>query len=288
MKKIALISPASPGAALDQQAVTCFLNDLGYEPVYGAHAFDVNRFVAGTDADRLADLHWAFTDPEIDAIMTIRGGYGTPRLLDKIDYKLIKKNQKPFVGFSDVTALQLALWHKCHFVSFTGFQANFIGKPMARALVETLRACLNRDPITYEGLTLLTKGVARGHLVGGSLTLLTGLIGTPYMPKLKDAILVLEEVQEQPYRIDRMIEQLHLSGALDHVAGVVLGGFYNCISKDKTDGTIDEVLQERFAGLNIPVVRDFRYGHGDGEIVFPIGAKATLDANKGVLELNGY
>ena len=288
MKKMALISPASPGPAFDKNAVECFLNDLGYEPVYGQHAFDTHRFVAGSDIDRAADVHWAFSDPQIDAIMSIRGGYGTPRLLDKIDYQLIKKHPKPFVGFSDVTALQLALWQKCKSISFTGFQANFIGKPMAIALAETLKACLSRDPLTFEGLTSVTPGRAIGVLLGGSLTMLTGLVGTPFMPSLKGAILVLEDVQERPYRIDRMIEQLRLSGALNQIAGVVLGGFYKCLSKDETDGTIEDVIEERFGSLDVPVVRDFRYGHGDGEIVFPIGAKAILDADKGVLELHGY
>ncbi len=289
MKKIALISPASPTLTpFDKDTVKDFFAAFGYEPVYGKHAFDCDRFAAGTDCDRAADVMWAFSNPEIDAIMSIRGGYGTTRLLGKIDYSIIAQNKKPFFGFSDVTALQLAMFKKTGLVSFTGLQASFLQQPIPTALFETFGACLNREPIIFENLTPLTKGSAQGILISGSLTMLTSLIGTPYMPDMDGGILVIEEVGEQPYRVDRMIEQLDLSGALAHLNGVVLGGFYKCVSKDKTDGTIDDVITERFGNLNIPVLMDFHYAHGNGEIVFPIGACAVIDAQGGVLQINEY
>lgn len=289
MKKIALISPASPTLTpLDKTAIKEFLACLGFEPVYGQHAFDNDRFLAGTDCDRARDIMDAFCNPEIAAVMSIRGGYGTPRLLDKIDYDIISKNPKPFFGFSDVTALQLALLKKAGLITYSGLQASFLQKQLPGAMYETFRACLNHEPITFENLTTVTSGKANGTLIGGSLTMLTNLIGTPYMPNLNDAILVIEEINEQPYHVDRMLEHLNQSGALSHLKGVLIGGFYKCISKDKSDGTIDEVITERFGLMGIPVIKDFPYGHGEGEIIFPIGAKATLDADNGVLEINEY
>lgn len=289
MKKIALISPASPTLTpFDKDAVKDFFAAFGYEPVYGKHAFDCDRFAAGTDRDRATDVMWAFSNPDIDAVMSVRGGYGTPRLLDKIDYSIIARNPKPFFGFSDITALQLAMFKKTGLISFTGLQASFLQQPIPTALFETFSACLNREPMTFENLTPLTKGSAQGTLIGGSLTMLISLIGTPYMPDMNGAILVIEEVGEQPYRVDRMIEQLDLSGALARLKGVVLGGFHKCVSKDKTDGTVDDVIAERFGNLNIPVLKDFHYAHGNGEIVFPIGARAVIDAQNGVLQINEY
>lgn len=289
MKKIALISPASPTLTpFDKDAVRSFFKSVGYEPVYGKNAFKCDRFTAGSDIERAGDVMWAFSNPDIDAVMSIRGGYGTPRILDKIDYDVIQNNPKPFFGFSDVTALQLAFLKKAGLVTFTGIQAGFIQNQIPNTLFETFSACLNREPITFENLTPMTGKKAAGILVGGSLTMLTSLCGTIYMPNMTGAILVLEEVGEQPYRIDRMLEQLTLSGALSNLKGVILGGFHNCVSKDKTDGTVDEVLHERFGRLNIPVLKDFHYAHGGGEIVFPLGAKAIIDADNGVLEINEY
>lgn len=287
-KKIAVISPASPSVTYDKSSIKCFLESIGYTPIYGKHAFEIDRFMAGSDVHRADDILWAFTNPEIDAILCMRGGYGSGRVLDKLDYNTIIKHKKPLFGLSDITALQLALWHKCHLTSFTGLQASFMDKPLTTSMVETFKACLNHELMTFENLTPVTKGVATGTLIGGTLSLLVSLMGTPYMPDLTGAILVIEEVGEQPYQIDRMLNHLRLAGVFDKVAGIVLASFYKCVSKDVLDGPIDDVLSEQFGTLKIPVVQDFMYGHGANEIVFPIGANATLNADLGVLEINEY
>lgn len=288
LKKIAIISPASPTLTYDKDMVKATLNELGYTPVYGKNAFKSSRFMAGSDTARVADLMAAFTDDTIEAILCMRGGYGSARLLDKIEYKTIAKHPKPLFGLSDITALQLALWHKCQLVSFSGVQAGFLEKPIDDVLKETFRAALNHEYFTFENLTPLTKGVAHGRLIGGTLSLIVSLMGTPYMPDLTGAILVIEEVGEQPYRIDRMLGQLALAGVFDKVAGIVLGSFHNCLSKDIADGTVEEVLLDRFGKLNKPVVLNFPYGHGPDKSVFPIGGKATLDATKGILQIDEY
>lgn len=287
-KKMAIISPATFTVDYDKEKVRLALAEFGFEPVYGAHAFEHDRFAAGPDMHRAADIMWAFQDASIDAVMSLRGGYGTPRLLDKLDYDCIRAHKKPFFGFSDLTALQMALWHKAGLVSYSGIQASFMEKPLHEAMSALFKTYLAQEPVTFEGMTPVTKGKSCGTLMGGTLTLISSLIGTPYLPSLKGALLVIEEVGEDPYRVDRMLTQLRLAGVFDQVNGIILAGFYNCVSKDPLDGTIEQVLTDQFADATVPVIKDFRYGHGINEIIFPIGATADLDATKGVLTIDEY
>lgn len=285
MKKMAIISPSSPTKDIDVKKITDSLKKYGYEPIFGQAAFNTERFLAGIDEVRADDIMWAFIDKSIDAIMTLRGGYGSARILDKIDYKFIAKHKKPFFGFSDTTALQLALWKKSKLVSYSGIQGSFLQDKINIGLDKTFESILSGKKISWQGLTPLTKGKTTGRLIGGTLTLITSLIGTPYEPNFKKAILVLEDVGEEPYRVDRMLTQLKLSGVFDKISGVVLGDWHNCVSKDKNDGDIKAVLNEHFSHLTIPVVQGFPYGHGVKGTVFPIGAKARLNANKGTLDI---
>ena len=285
MKKMAIISPSSPSKDIDTQKIAEALKKYGYEPIYGQATFDQERFLAGIDEVRADDIMWAFIDKSIDAIMTLRGGYGSARILNKIDYKFISKHKKPLFGFSDATALQLALWKKSKLVSYSGLQASFLQDKIDTGLDKTFEAMLAGKKISWQGLTPLTKGKATGRLIGGTLTLIASLIGTPYEPDFKKAILVLEDVCEEPYRVDRMFTQMHLAGIFDKISGVVLGDWHNCTAKDKTDGTIENVLMEHFGNRPIPVVKGFPYGHGIKGTIFPIGAKAKLNADKGTLTL---
>ena len=285
MKKMAIISPSSPTDDIDTQKISDALKKYGYEPIYGQATFDKERFLAGIDEVRADDIMWAFIDKSIDAIMTLRGGYGSARILDKLDYKFIAKHKKPLFGFSDTTALQLALWKKSKLISYSGIQASFLQNKINRGLEKTFESAVSGKKISWQGLTPLTKGKATGRLMGGTLSLITSLIGTPYEPDFKNAILVLEDVAEEPYRIDRMLTQMRLAGIFDKINGVVLGDWYKCTSKDKNDGDIEAVLMEHFSLLHIPVVKGFPYGHGIKGTIFPIGAKAHLDANKGTLDI---
>ena len=285
MKKMAIISPSSFINDVDTVKIEQVLNLYGYEPIYGQSAFDQDRFLAGIDEARADDVMWAFIDKSIDAIMTLRGGYGSARILDKLDYKFIAKHKKPLFGFSDATALQLALWKKSKLVSYSGLQASFLQNKMSLTLKQTFDAVLQNKKLSWHGLTPLTTGKATGRLLGGTLTLIASLIGTPYCPDFKNAILVLEDIGEEPYRVDRMLTQLHFAGILNKVKGIVLGDWHNCVSKNLLDGDITAVLNEHFAHLSIPVVKNFPYGHGVKGTVFPIGAKAYLNATKGTLDI---
>ncbi len=284
MKKMAIISPSSFTSEYDEKNVRYYLSMHGYEPVYGEHAFEYDRFLAGSDDMRANDIMWAFQNKAIDAIMTLRGGYGSARLLDKLDYRLISKNKKPFFGFSDTTALQLALWKKSKLISFSGIQASFLQTHDTAGLRDSFGLSLSFNRLRW-AMTPVTQGTATGILLGGTLSMIVSLMGTPYEPDFKKAILVLEDVGEEPYKVDRMLTQLRLAGVFKKLSGVVLGDWHNCVSKNPYDGDIEAVLNEHFAHLPIPVVKDFPYGHGVKTAIFPIGAKARLNATQGILEI---
>lgn len=288
MKTITIVAPASPTPITEKENIESFFTQLGYKVKFAPHCFDCERYLAGSDADRAKDINDAFEDENTDIIMALRGGYGSPRLLDKLDYKMIARNKKPFFGFSDITALQLGLWHQCQLSSFTGFNANFAGKPMGELMKTTLIQALENKPLTVKNLQALVPGVAYAPVVGGTISMICSLLGTPYMPNLNGVILVLEEVHEEPYRLDRLLNQMRLSGALSQLEGVILAGCEDCIAKDPADGLAVTVFQDYFAQKKIPVVTGFPYGHMPDHIVFPIGQMARLDANAGTLIFDAY
>lgn len=288
MSRIMIVGPASPTPENDKDKIIAYFEDLGHTVQFAPHCFDCDRFLAGSDIHRAEDINNAFSDDNVDIIMALRGGYGSPRLLDKLDYKTISKNKKPFFGFSDITAMQLALWHQAQLVSFSGFNANFAARPIGPLMQDTLQKALNKKPISIKGLKCVVPGTAYAPVVGGTLTMLCGLLGTPYMPSLKETILVIEDVHEEPYRIDRMLNQLRLAGALSQLQGIVLAGCEDCIAKDKADGDVMTVFMDYFEHKKIPVVTQFPYGHTPDHIVFPIGQPARLDANQGTLVFDKF
>ena len=283
MTVMTIVAPASPIPAKEKKAIQSYFEKEGFKVKFAPHVFDMERYLAGSDEDRASDLNWALTDKETDIVVSLRGGYGSPRLLDKLDYKKIKKANKKLFGFSDITALQLALYKKCKMVTYTGFNADCAVKGVGKLMYSTFHQALNNEPLVVKNLTPLVFGKAKGRVIGGTLTMLVSLMGTPYMPSLKGSILVVEEVHESPYRIDRMLNQLRLGGYLDDLAGVVLANCADCLAKDKADGDVETVFKDFFAHIGVPVAQNFPYGHTPDRLVFPIGKKAVLDATKGEL-----
>ena len=286
MKQIAVIAPSSPAPELTPESLAEMqkaFEALGWHCHLESHTLDALRFLAGTDDDRAADVMKAFTDPAIDAVMTLKGGYGSNRLLDKLDYDLIRCHAKPFFAFSDGTAIQTALLTRAGITGWTGFQAGFFLKNPAARLVHSLEEALADVPFQVGGLKAWTSGTARGVSVGGTLSVLAGLVGTPYFPDMSGKILILEEVREEPYRVDRLLAQLRLAGVFERVAGIVLGDFSTCLAKDPADGTIDDVLGDYFKNLSIPVAVGLPYGHNMDHILVPIGAEVTLDTDRSTL-----
>jgi muramoyltetrapeptide carboxypeptidase len=298
--RIGLVAPAGPLLERDDLTRAQELcRALGYEPVLGKNAHRRSGYLAGTDSERLADLNAALRDPSINAIWCIRGGYGSIRLLDQVDYAAMAERPKVLIGFSDATALLNAIHRLTGVVTFHG--------PMARASLtgfsrlhfeRVLKVAeapgrLGRIPLPPDVLVpqenrivSLFGGTAEGPLFGGNLTLLQCLIGTPYFPELAGAILFLEDVGEDLYRVDRMLAHLRLIGAFRRLAGVLVGRFTE-LKRSGGDGALgfDEVLANYFEPLGIPVSYGFPVGHIEEQWTLPLGVRARLDADRGEVEL---
>jgi muramoyltetrapeptide carboxypeptidase len=267
--------------------------------VLGKNAYRRHGYMAGTDDERLADLNTALQDSSIDAIWCIRGGYGSIRLLDQVDYAAMARRPKALIGFSDATALLNAVTRLSGVVTFHGPVAragmsDFSRRHFQAVLTSTVApGRLGRLPppsnvlVPRENrIATLCPGVAEGELAGGNLTLLQCLIGTPYFPELAGAILFLEDVGEDLYRVDRMLAHLRLIGALRRLAGVLVGRFTD-LERSGGDGALgfDEVLAGYFEPLGIPVAYGFPVGHIDAQWTLPLGVRARLDAGAGEVEL---
>lgn len=270
-----------------------YLKERGYKIKLGKHVSDVHGYLAGQDADRVHDLNSMLCDPEVDAVFCTRGGYGTPRILPHIDYEVIKERPKILVGYSDITALQLAIFARTGLVTFSGpMVAVELGKGVAPFTEAHFWPLLTSANISLKmtardgPLERLKPGRATGTLLGGNLAMVCSLLGTEYLPDLRGAILVIEEIGEEPYRLDRMLTQLKLAGVLAQAGGLVLGHFSGCEpSSGQPSLTVEEIVMNATAGLEIPVVAGLPYGHGEVKYTLPLGARACLDAETGVLEV---
>jgi muramoyltetrapeptide carboxypeptidase len=298
--RIGLVAPAGPLLERDDLTRAQELcRALGYEPMLGKNAHRRSGYLAGTDSERLADLNAAIRDSSIHAIWCIRGGYGSIRLLDQVDYAAMAEGPKALIGFSDATALLNAIHRLTGVVTFHGPVARASLTAFSRLHFERVLTTaeapgrLGRIPLPPDVLVpqenrivSLRGGVAEGPLAGGNLTLLQCLIGTPYFPELAGAILFLEDMGEDLYRVDRMLAHLRLIGAFRRLAGVLVGRFTD-LKRSGGDGAqgFDEVLANYFEPLGIPVAYGFPVGHIEGQWTLPFGVRARLDADGGEVEL---
>jgi muramoyltetrapeptide carboxypeptidase len=261
---------------------------LGWIPVLGAHVDALHAYLAGTDEQRLEDLNAAIRDESIDAIWCVRGGYGAMRLLSGIDYNALRENPRPVIGFSDITALHAAIHRECGIVAFHGPTArgslsDFSRASFVSALAEQKDSC----GVATDG-RVLRSGKARGRLAGGNLSLVAALHGTPYSVDFDDAILVLEDVGEAVYRVDRMLRQLLLSGDLQRCAAIVAGDFRPPPGEtDEADRTFDEVIAEAADAAGVPCIAGAPFGHIEDQWTIPIGAMAELDTSSVSLHVTG-
>ncbi len=274
--EVGIVAPAGPVEPSEIDPAVSLLESLGFRVRLGLHVYQKRGYLAGEDETRLSDLHDMFRDDGVRVILCARGGYGTHRILDKIDYGLAKKKPKIISGYSDVTALLIALYRKTGLVTFHGPMAKDLGKNENRNLESFLQlvASDGRTAFSLSGGRVLRAGVSQGALMGGNLSLLCHLLGTPFLPSPTGKILFIEEKGEPLYRIDRMLTHLKLAGFLGQCAGVVFGEFSECGSAS----TILEVLEERTRDLEIPVVTGLKVGHGSENRAVPIGVRATLDS----------
>ncbi|WP_426234987.1 S66 peptidase family protein [Pseudomonas sp. TWP3-2] len=285
---IGVIAPAGP-ATLDTDKAVQWMRARGYGLRVFPGVYEKDGYLAGSDDVRLNDLHAAFADPEVDAIICLRGGYGTPRLLDQIDFDLLSRNAKPFIGYSDITALHLAISRYAGFVTFHGplLNADLLGDkepPTVTSFFAMLRGQLTagsvlNHPVAWP-LTTLEPGIAHGRLLGGNLAMLTAVMGTPYEMDAEGVILFLEDINEPLYRIDRMLTHLRLAGVLGKLRGVLVGD----VAGVDTDA-LNRLLKQTFAPLRIPVLSGWRSGHCNPNLTLPMGALVRLDAGKKELML---
>lgn len=281
---IGVVSPASPEKPESIKKGIALLNSLGFNVKEGKHIYDKWGYLAGSDEDRACDIMDMFMDNEVDMILCIRGGYGTMRMLQYIDLDIVKHNPKIFAGFSDVTTLLNSFAQKCGLITFHS--------PMATSKLDdelTLKSFLSTLENGYVPYTLENPAgtelksevegiICEGTLIGGNLSLIAGTVGTPYEIDTKDKILFIEDVGEPPYRIDRMLTQLHLAGMLQKCKGFLLGQFTNCtLPHYERSLTLEEVIADRILSLNKPTVSNFMSGHSYPKLTIPIGVKVRLD-----------
>lgn len=288
---IGIIAPASPPSLPEKITKGAeYLEKLGYRVKLGKNVQKVYGYLAGTDQERADDINSMFADKDVKAIIAVRGGYGTPRLLPLLNYAMIKKNPKILVGYSDLTALQLAIFKKTSLVTFSGPMSGVeMFKGIDPFTEEHFWACLTstkkmgpvQNPLEKK-LQTLVKGKASGILLGGNLSLIVALAGSKYLPSFKKSLLFIEEIEEESYRFDRMMNQLRITNILQDSNGVIMCELTDVKATDTTKPflTAEQVMNDYLADLKKPVVTGLVYGHVPQKITIPIGIKATIDTTK--------
>jgi len=295
---VGLVAPGSPtDEQFDYQISDEVIVALGLVPKRGQSVGQVHGYFAGRDKQRAADVNAMFADKTVKAIMAVRGGWGTARILPYLDFDLIRNNPKPLIGYSDITALHLALQAKTGLVSFHGPNATSSwGKQTVASfkplLFDGAKQVYTNPTASDDRLVqrkwrtqVIKGGKARGRLIGGNLTVLTAMVGTPYMPNTDGAILFLEDVDEAEYRIDRMLTQLGQAGYLRGLKGVVFGQCSSCKASSGRKFTLHSVLKQHISPLNIPAYQGAFFGHMKDQFTVPLGIEAELDADAGTLRL---
>lgn len=287
---IAVISPA--GATPDANAFTqgvALLEAAGYRVKLMPNAQNKRMYLAGTDAERLADLHAAFADPDVDGILCARGGYGCMRLLPYLDFERVRQNPKVFIGFSDITALLVPFYQRTGLVGFYGpmLTSNLVHQePFSQAELFKLVSRPAKTPLliaNQDQYQAYLPGVAEGRLIGGNLSLLSALCGTPFQPETRGHILFIEDWKEKYYSLDRQFQQLKMAGVFERITGLLLCDFSDI--EPEPEMNLSDFLKELTGFLGVPVGYGFSVGHGEQTATLPIGCQARFDAENGMLTL---
>ncbi len=274
---VGVVSPAGPVNRNELNADLHFLKTKGFTVHVAPHVYDRQEYLAGNDEDRLSDLHDMFRNTEIEAVFCSRGGYGSLRLLDRIDYDLIRKNPKILVGYSDITALLTAISKKTGLITFHGPMVKGLSSLPEKAWRNLVQMISSEQPASFSPMSgySLRGGKATGPIMGGNLSLICRLLGTPFMPSLAGCILFIEDRGEALYRLDRMLTHLTLAGSFDGIKGLITGQFIDCGEQT----AIDRLIKERFTPMNIPMAAGFPLGHGPENTTLPLGILAELDTD---------
>jgi len=298
---VALVAPASATFnSVDVAIARESLEGLGLKVKVGEHVLSRHGYLSGADKDRAADINRFFRDDDVRAVLPIRGGWGSSRVLPHLDFDLIRRNPKIVLGYSDITALHLAIHAKTGLVTFHG--PNGMGRWDEWSVDIVRRMLFNGEAMTLENprklsdrnaltpiehrVQTIKAGTARGRLVGGNLTVMTAILGSPFVPSTDGAILFLEDVGEDLYRIDRMFTQLKLAGILDRIRGFVFGTCSECgPGEGFASLTLEEILADHIAPLGVPAWFGAMIGHATPQWTVPVGAEAEIDAAAGTIRL---
>jgi muramoyltetrapeptide carboxypeptidase len=286
---IGLINPAAFNYEKEVKPFFKVIEKLGLKVKLGEHFYDRYGYLAGKDADRAADVNAAFADREVQAIFTGMGGWGCNRILPLLDYNMIRNNPKIIMGFSDITALLLAIYAKTNIITFHGPLGVSSWSPFTIDYVK--QVLFDGESVTMQNtgtikVETISSGKARGKLIGGNLSVLAATIGSAYLPAWENSILFVEEVGEEVYRIDRMLTQLKLAGILDRISGFVFGQCTKCeAEKPQESLTLSQVLSDHIRPLRIPAWYGSMVGHIRDKFTLPIGLQVEIDADSGTIRL---
>jgi muramoyltetrapeptide carboxypeptidase len=292
---IGIVAPASASVdPIHLENGVRYLEKNGYRVELSKNLGKINGYLAGTDQERADDLNSMFKNKNVSAIFCVRGGYGASRILDKLNYKIIKSNPKIFVGYSEITALQMSIFQKTGLITFAGpMIATDFGNDVSSFTEDFFWKIISSNKkigrLNFPDdmkLASITKGGASGRIIGGNLSVFSALAGTQYFPDLKGRILMLEDVDELPYKIDRLLNQLRLMKIFKQVKGVILGRFVDCYEHDtsKRTLTLGEVMEDYFKNLKIPVLYTFPHGHIKDKVTVPFGINVKMNASRGFVE----
>jgi muramoyltetrapeptide carboxypeptidase len=293
--KLAIVAPGSYISEEELQDSIKNLNQLGFETTYSEKILLQSGYFAGTDKERADDLMEKFSDKSVKGIVCARGGYGCSRILPLLDYDVIRANPKVLIGYSDITALLYGIYSKAGLIAFHGpvgtstfndYSVNNFKKVLMKSERTSLftNSTSGEDENIY-GVTTIVKGKGKGRLVGGNLSIMVSLIGTEFDVDYSNKLIFIEEIGEEPYRIDRMLTQMIQSGKFKSASGIMMGIFRKCEVKEEDASfsksfNLMEVLKDRFGRLKIPVVYGMSFGHVKDKFTIPFGALAELDAGK--------
>lgn len=289
--RIALIAPASPAKEKEIINAGKSLALLGLEPVFYPSCTAKHGYLSGSDELRRQDFEKAFADRTVKGVFCIRGGYGCSRIIKDVDLNIVRNNPKIFLGYSDVSVFHIAINQKCDMMTVHGSMPSINWERSDSATVDSLRKCIFDFPEGKvsnppgEKLECLVPGKARGRIIGGNLTTVISTLGSPYEIDTKGKILYLEDIDEKPYSIDRMLTALSLSGKFRDAAGIILGPFVNCEEDEGVPAlTVSQIFDEVILPWNRPTIMNFRCGHIYPQIAFPMGAMTEIDAQAPSIE----
>lgn len=294
--RLGLIAPSSPAEKEKIDRSKRFFEGLGFEVELGKAAYNTYGYLAGRDEERARDINNMFSDKDIDGIICLRGGYGSSRLLELIDFNNIRNNPKVFVGFSDITALHIAINKLSNLITFHGPMAvsNFSDE-VDRVTLDNFKNILFsgdfdrnlKNPLGEE-VTIINRGIVEGKVIGGNLSLIVNTIGSKYEIDSDGKILLIEEVGEDPYAIDRMLTQLKLAGKFNGVKGIILGDFSDCVASKKEyeeQLPLIKVFEDIIKPLGVPTIYNIQLGHCEPVLTLPLGSEVRLNGEEGFIEL---